>query len=119
MFHLDWLRLLLPRSKKAALILVLMFLGLGLLFTNIVIITMFQKSSPINAVLLLVGILIGLPASTVFYYLQNKQSSGYSEIDTLDHYYKSEEARSNVPKAIIVSTNQPTQPLQTIEKEQR
>jgi len=108
MFHIDWLLQLIPRSKKAAFIFVLMWLLLVILGSNVSALATPQPRT-INIVLAIVAFVIGAPIAVYYYYLQAKPKAGYSEIDTLDKYFKSE-AQHKMAKATVITTNQPHLP---------
>jgi hypothetical protein len=112
MFHTDWLIQLFPRSKKAVQVFIIMLLALGTLSTTA---ASFRAPHPPlrDMVLFFVSFAIGMPASAYYYFLQSKPKAGYSEIDTLDHYYKNEVAKSQVA---VISTSQPAEPLKKQEK---
>ena len=102
MFHIDWLLQLIPRSKKAAFIFVLMWLLLVILGSNVSALATPQPRT-INIVLAIVAFVIGAPIAVYYYYLQARPKAGYSEVDTLDKYFISE-SRHKAAKAIITSS---------------
>lgn len=106
MWHIDWLLQLVPKNKRAGIWVVVTLVALSVMLANLGNLQT-PHPKPSSVILFFAGLVVGLPAAVIFYYYNNKPKAGYSETDTLDHYYKNEVAR---PEVTVVSTSQPDEP---------
>jgi hypothetical protein len=104
---LSWIVKTIPRSPRAFLALLVMLGSVSLMFSSL---TMLFAPAGANAtkeaIKFAIGLMIGIPATAVFYYFQHMdeaKSHGKRELEILNNYAEAERRRERIYKQSVAT----------------